>query len=363
MLTIRRSGGVLLSLGLGLLVACASGCSASSEDDASSSEAAVTEGLHEPQGDERKAIFAAFREVLDADLNGQSVAFNSTNPVGRYQAHGDWASYEGILEGPDGNATPINYSNSIYKDAAEGGYLDGVQRNGHFAAKFLGLAHRGADGAWHVVDLPNEGGKSYAVGPGYDAWRNWASLPPVAKRDVSREFPKDDLHEPQGDERRAILGALHAAIDPQLNGQTCAFNNTSPLGKFLEHDGWAYYEGIIEGPNGNVTPINYTNTIYHEKAGQPGFEGVLRNGNFAAKVTALLQQQADGSWKVSAQEIPSKEGTTTHSAGFSVGTDTTYFGETSYFAYDIYGYGGRGEGGEGEGGRGEGEGDGEGGGH
>src|SRR6185295_17528198 len=122
----------------------------------------------------------------------------------------------------------------------------------------------------------------------------WAALPPIAKRDVSKEFPKDDLHEPQGDERKAILHALHAVIDPQLNGQSCVFNNTDPVGLFLEHDGWAFYQGIIEGPNGNITPINYKGTIYHEKAGAPGFEGVLRNGNFAAKVSALFKQQADG---------------------------------------------------------------------
>lgn len=353
MLTIRRSGGAVLSLGLGLLMACVSGCSAGSEDDSASSEAAISEGLHEPQGDERKAIFAAFREVLTPDLNGQSVVFNNTDPVGRYQAHGDWASYEGILEGPNGNLQPINYSNSIYKDAAEGGYLDGVQRNGKFAAKFQGLAHRGADGKWHVVDV--NGGKSYAVGAGYEAWRDWASLPPIALRDVSKAFPKDDLHEPQGDERKAILAGLHAVIDPELNGQSCIFNSKDPPGVFLEHDGWAYYEGIIEGPNGNVTPINYQNTIYREKSGQPGFEGVLRNGNFAAKVHALLQQQPNGSWKVSAQDIQEGEGVTRHSSGYSVGTSNAYFGEVSSFAYDIYGQGRGGEGGEG--------GDGEGGGH
>lgn len=352
MLTIRRSGVVLLSAGLGLLVACATGCSAGSEDDSASSEAAVSEGLHEPQGDERKAIFAAFREVLTPDLDGQAVVFNNTDPVGRYQAHGDWASYEGILEGADGNTKPINYSKSIYKDAAEGGWLDGVQRNGHFAAKFFGLAHKGADGKWHVVDV--NGGKSYAVGPGYDAWREWAALPPIGKRDVSREFPKDDLHEPQGDERKAILSALHAVIDPQLNGQTCVFNNVDPVGRFQAHDGWAYYDGIIEGPNGNLTPINYKGTIYHEKAGGPGFEGVLRNGNFAAKIHALLQQKADGSWKVSVQDIPTGETTSTHSLGFEVGTDRSYFGDVSSFAYDIYGQNEGGEGGEGGGEGGEG---------
>ena len=364
MLTIRRSGGVVLSIGFALLAASAMGCASTSEDDSASSEAAVTEGLHEPQGDERKAIFAAFREVLTPDLNGQSVIFNNTDPRGRYQAHGDWASYEGILEGADGNTKPINYSKSIYKDAAEGGWLDGVQRNGHFAAKFLGLAHKGADGKWHVVDLPG-GGKSYAVGPGYDAWRDWASLPPVGLRDVSKEFPKDDLHEPVGDERKAILRGLHAVIDPELGGQTCVFNSKDPPGIFLEHDGWAYYEGIIEGPNGNVTPINYSTTVYREQSGKPGFEGVLRNGNFAARVSALLQQQPDGSWKVSAQDIPQGEGdgegggegggsgSVKHSKGYSVGTDAPYFGEVSSFAYDIYGSGnGDGEG-DGDGGEGE----------
>src|SRR5262245_34574868 len=84
----------------------AAGCTAAGEDSASSASE-ISTVLHEPQGDERKAIFAAFRAQLTADLHGQQVFFNSTTPVGRYQAHGDWAYFEGILEGPNGNLEPI----------------------------------------------------------------------------------------------------------------------------------------------------------------------------------------------------------------------------------------------------------------
>lgn len=344
---------------LGLALATAAGCS-STTDDASSSEAAVSSaGLHEPQGDERKAIFAAFREVLTPDLHGQAVVFNNTNPAGRFQAHGDWASYEGVLEGP--NATTINYSNSIYRDAAEGGYLDGVRIQGRFAAKFFALAQK-VNGQWQVATLKS-GQKTYAVGPGYDAWASWASLPPIAQRDVSKEFPKDDLHEPQGAERSAIIQALHAVIDPQLGGQSCAFNSNEPGGRFRAHDGWAYYEGIIEGPNGNTTAIDYQNSAFRDRAGKSGFEGVLKGGNFAAKFSALLEQQPDGTWKVSKQNV---EGA--GADGYAVGIYAPYFGDTttSLFASDIYGGGcgngnGNGDGdGDGDGGDGDGDGDGDG---
>jgi hypothetical protein len=100
----------------------------------------------------------------------------------------------------------------------------------------------------------------------------------------------------------------------------------------------AFYEGILEGANGNQTPIDYRNTIWREKAEGPGFLGVLRNGHFAAKMSALLQQQPDGSWKVSKQNV---EGPGAN--GFALGINTPYFGETTRFAWD----GGDGEGGDG----------------
>ncbi len=344
------------ALVLGFLVAIGSfgaGC-ASPTDDTGASEAELSQTLHEPRGEERKAIYAAFREHLSADLEGQAVLFNSADPVGRFQAHGDWASFEGILEGADGNVKPINYQRSVYRDAAAGGYLDGVIRNGNFAAKFFALAHREANGTWKVAK-DAYGQPTYAVGPGYEAWSDWAALPPVAVRDVSREFPKDDLHEPVGDERTAILAGLRAVIGPDLNGQAFALNAKDPAGTFLAHDGSAYFDGIIEGPNGNTTAIDFSNSVYQPRAGVAGFEGVLRNGNFAAKCQALLKKQADGSWKVQVET-----GGDAPTNGYSVGTSYGYVGTpASRFAYDIV-PGGRGDGGEGgRGGEGDGDGEGE----
>jgi hypothetical protein len=329
------------------------GCSAST-DEGDESSAAVSTGVHEPQGDERKAIYDAFRPRLTKELNGQSPIFNSKDPAGRFQAHGDYAYFEGILEGPNGNVTPLNYKNSIYQEAFEGGWLDGVQRNGHFAAKFFGLAHREANGKWKIVDGDTDNA-AFAVGPGYDVWESWTSAPPPAQRDVFVAYPKDDLHEPQGEELKAILDVLKAQLGRDVNGQALFLNWTDPAGSFKVHDGYAYFNGIIEGPDGNKTPIDYSNSIYAASQSN-GFDGLLRNGNFAAKCHALLVKQPNGSWKLAAA---SNDGVSTE--GYLVGKNG-WVGDPGRFSYDVFPPGdGNGDGdGDGNGNGGDGDGDGNG---
>jgi hypothetical protein len=336
---------VALGLVLGLPVA---GC-ASVADDSESSTAELSTTVHEPQGEERKAILAAFRDKLSSDLHGQTVIFNATDPVGRFLAHGDWAYFEGILEGPDANRTPINYANSIYKDEAANGFLGGVQRNGNFAAKFQALAHKGAEGKWTLAtefgDTP-----TYSVGPRWAAWHSWTSLPTPAQRDIFASFPVDDVHEPQGDERTAILAALTAQITSDVNGQTASFNHVDPAGTFLSHDGWAFFGGIIEGPNGNATPIDYRNSTFAQTAATTAFKGVLKNNNFAAVCRALLKKNPDGTWQLAATKNQDFS-----TPGYTVGTTNWVGDPTSDWAWDIFGASGNGNG------DGDGDGDGDGG--
>src|SRR5262245_24281550 len=96
---------------VGLVLSVPTAGCAASRDDVAESAAGLSSVVHQPQGDERKAIFAGLREQLTIDLHGQTVIFNSTDPVGRFLAHGEWAYFEGILEGPDGNTQPIDYRN------------------------------------------------------------------------------------------------------------------------------------------------------------------------------------------------------------------------------------------------------------
>lgn len=246
--------------------------------------------LHTPEGAERKAIFAGMRAQLSVDLNGQEVYLNATDPVGRFLAHGEWAYFEGILEGPNANTTPIDYANSKYAQEFSYGYLAGVQRNGHFAAKFQSLLQRSADGTWKIA-VGVYGEPTYSVGPNWDNWRDWAPVPPVGSRDVFVSYPSDDLHEPQGEERSAIVGALRARMTEDLHGQQATFNASDPPGTFLSHDGWAFFEGIIEGPNGNTTPIDYRNSVFAEASQTTAFQGVLRNNNFAAVCRASSRKR------------------------------------------------------------------------
>src|SRR5262245_3228150 len=98
---------LVLSLGLALGV-IGTGC-ASATDDVEQGSSDLTQALHEPQGTERKAIFDGMRAELSADFHGQTLAFNATDPAGRFFAHGDWAYFEGIIEGPNSNTQPIDY--------------------------------------------------------------------------------------------------------------------------------------------------------------------------------------------------------------------------------------------------------------
>lgn len=345
-----------LVLGLGLFLAVpVAGCSAAS-DDASSSESAITASLHEPQGAERKAIHEAFRAALKSDLHDQRVLFNTTNPAGRFLAHGDYAYLEGFLEGPDGNRTPIDYANTVFAQDFANGYLEGTTISGNFAAKFQGLVKKNGDGTWSVASVTyypgNEAHPTYAVGPAWESWKSWTSLPTPAERDIFVSAPSDDLHEPVGAERAAVIAELKGVITPKLNGQVPAFNATDPKGTFLSHDGWVFFAGIIEGPNGNTTPIDYRNSAYAQQATTTAFQGVLRNNHFAATFRALLQRQPDGSFKVAA---------TTEQAGYVVGSNAWVGDTTSEWAWDIYGESGNGQGnGNGEG-DGDGDGEGEGG--
>jgi hypothetical protein len=269
-------------------------------------------------------------------------------------AHGDWALFEGILEGPDNNTRPIDYSRSIYKEDKELGFLEGVERNGHFAARFAGLAQRGADGRWKInVRQFSEAVPSYAVGASPDRSEEWAAIPPPAFRDVFAEFPADDLHEPEGAERQAILAALRERIAPDVNGQATFFNAADPPGTFLVHDGWAYFDGIVEGANGNAQPIDYRNSVYSGQQGS-GFRGVLRNNNFAATFRALVEKDATtGTWHVFRPASPDL------GAGYAVGKSVWVGDPTSRFAWDIVPVGGNGapgDGGDGAGGDGAGDG-------
>ncbi len=321
----------------------AAGCSVASESSEDSSSA-ISTVVHEPQAAERQAVFAAFRAQLAIDLHHQTVAFNATNPVGRYQAHGDWAYFEGILEGPDGNHQPIDYANSTYSQEAHDHLLGGVQRNGAFAAKFQALAHRDANGVWSLAKnkVGTEEQPAYVVGSNYAAWEGWASIPTVEFRDIFAYYPHDDLHTPEGAEREAILAALGAQVTADVHGQAVSFVSTDPGGSFLAHDGWAHFQGIVVGPNDNAQSIDYRNSVY-SAAGTSAFKGELHNFNFAASCRALLKKNADGSWKIAV--------TTGNAAspGYFVGASNWVGDPESTFAWDIF-----------AGGEGDGDGDGDG---
>ena len=77
----------IVSLALVLGVA-ATGCASTAGEETEESTENLTT-LHEPQGAERKAIHAAFRDQLSRDLNNQTIIFNSKDPPGRYLVHGD----------------------------------------------------------------------------------------------------------------------------------------------------------------------------------------------------------------------------------------------------------------------------------
>jgi hypothetical protein len=338
---------------LGLMFGVPTAGCASVNEGTGESSSELSAVLHEPQGAERKAIFEAFRAQLSIDLHGQQVIFNANDPVGRYKAHGDWAYFEGILEGPEGNTRPIDYQNSIFKDDAANGFLGGVQRNGHFAAKFQSLAHRENDGTWRLgkVKFGTSESPTYTVGPKFASWESWVSVPPPGFRDVFAAFPIDDLHEPQAEERSAILATLGAQLSQDLHGQVPAFNAAEPAGTFLSHDGWAFFSGIIEGPNGNAQPIDYRNSIYSQTSQGTAFKGVLKNNNFAATIRAILKKDADGTWHLSPTKTQDFS-----SPGYAVGA-TTWVGDPgSQFAWDILGNNGNGNGN----GNGDGDGDGDG---
>jgi hypothetical protein len=334
----------LLSVSLAIVVPAA-GCASSSDDDATA-EASLTAGLHEPQGAERKAIFAAFRKELDVGFNGQAYFFNATNPVGRYLVHGDFAYFEGVLEGPDGNRTPIDYANTAFATDFKNGFLAGTVIQGNFAVKFSGVAKKKADGSWEVATgaFGNFSEPAYNVGAQFDAWRSWASIPPPGQRDIFVSFPIDDLHEPAGTERSAILATMRTQLTKDMNGQTVAFNATEPQGTFLSHDNWAFFGGILEGPDGNKQALNYQNSVYATQSTTSAFKGVLRNGNFAASLRVLLHKEADGSWRIAAS---------TDNPGYNVGTQGWVGDPASDWAWDIFGQSGNGNGdgdGDGDGG-------------
>jgi hypothetical protein len=338
---------------LGLVAGLTGGC-ATAADDSAQTASQLEAAVHVPADAERTAILSAFRAQVSTDLNGQVPEFNATDPVGRFEAHGDWAFFQGIIEGPNDNKTALDYKNSEYKDDFVGGFLAGVQRNGNFAAKFQALAHRAADGTWQLASFKNPGAAAarptYALGVNYDVWRDWVSLPTPDLRDIFVAYPHDDLHAPQAEESTALTAALTAQVSQDLHGQTVAFNTTDPVGTFLVHDGWAYLSGIVVGPNDNAQALDYRNSIYSQ-AGS-AFQGVLHNNNFAASVHALFKQEADGTWHIHAStgKNPSK--------GYAVGSSDWVGNPESQFAYDIFGNNGNGNGnGNGDGG-GDGDGDG-----
>jgi hypothetical protein len=118
-------------------------------------------------------------EHIKPDIHGQELFFNDVDPPGRFLVRGDWAFFSGILEGPNGNATPIDYANSVYRDVADD--LDGVERGGNFAATFIALLKRDPDGTWHA---PTTAGKpTYALGS-RKAWLFWTDLPPAPARSI-----------------------------------------------------------------------------------------------------------------------------------------------------------------------------------
>src|SRR5262249_25240383 len=111
----RFHSSCLLVATFALIVSAGAGCSVVGEDVGESS-AELSNVLHVPEGAERKANFLGMRAQLSIDLHGQEMFFNATDPVGRFYAHGDWAFFQGIIEGADGNRTPIDYANSTYAD-------------------------------------------------------------------------------------------------------------------------------------------------------------------------------------------------------------------------------------------------------
>jgi hypothetical protein len=325
------------------------GCAATSEAADQASSNLDTAGVHAPSNDERVAILSAFRGALNADLHGQNPAFNATDPAGRFLAHGDWAYFEGILEGPNGNTTPLDYKNSAYKDDFTAGALAGVQRNGNFAAKFQSLAHRQADGTWQVASFnAPQPDPTYGVGVSYDLWKSWASLPAPAQRDIFVSYPHDDLHAPQGADRDSMLAALTAQVSQDLHGQTVAFNTSGADAVFLAHDGWAFLSGLVVGPNDNAEPLDYTNSKYSQAQASNSFKGVLHHGNFAATVSALFKQASDGTWQVSPTAANAQTGSPA-SAGYEVGA-IGWIGDAGEWSYDIFGKVGNGNGnGDGDG--------------
>jgi hypothetical protein len=342
---------LVLTFGLALAVP-AMGCSVGEGD--SSTSASELNTLHEPQGEERKAIFAAFRTKLDKDFHGQRVFFNSTNPKGRFLAHGDYAYFEGVLEGPDGNRTPIDYANSEYAKDFKDDFLAGTKIEGNLAVKFSGVAKKNADGTWAIANrvINDFTDLAYNVGASWEPWRGWASLPPPAERDIFVAFPVDDVHEPVGAERDALLGVMKAKLTADMHGQVIAFNAEEPKGTFLSHDNWAFFSGVMEGPNGNRTPLDYQNSVYATQSTTTAFKGILRNGNFAASLRVLLHKEKDGNWLiVTAPTQP----------GYKVGADGWVGDPESDWAWDIFGESGNGNGNGNGNGEGDGDGDGDGG--
>src|SRR5262249_26455253 len=100
---------------------------------------------------------------------------------------------------------------------------------------------------------------------------------------------------------------------------------------FLAHDGWAYFKGIIVGPNDNAQPIDYRNSIYGHVEGT-AFKGVLHNNNFAATCRALFKKGKDGSW-----QIAKTDNANYPSSGYAVGSDDWVGDPGSDFAWDIFG--------------------------
>jgi hypothetical protein len=333
----------VLALGLALGVPAA-GCAASSENtEGSASELQTT--VHAPQGDERKAIIAAYKKRLSTDFHGQQVFLLEKDPEGRFLAHGEWAYFEGVVEGPDDNRTAIDYANSEFAKSYTQGFLAGEKINGNFAVKFQSLAHREADGSWTLAPANNGRDVAYAVGPNWEAWKSWVSLPVPELRDIFAAYPIDDVHEPKGADRDAILAALRAQVTTDVHGQAVDFNVVDPAGVFLQHDGWAYLSGIVVGPNDNATAVDYRNSIYNQAG--TGFQGVLHNNNFAAIVRALLKREADGTWHIQPSNKPDYS-----TPGYTVGKQVWVGDPSSDFAWDIFGK---------DGGNGNGNGDGDGG--
>lgn len=240
-----------------LALASATGCAATTDEGAETSDAALS-------GAERAAVIDGLRAKVKPELGHQDILFNFSQ--GSFRSAGTWAFVMGRIQLRDGSEPKL--AGTIYAAEDEAGMFDGW----HVQAL---LSKEG--GAWRVVD--------HGIGS-TDAWYyGIEDRYPAAPRSIFPWLDGPDAAEVAPSERVSIMSSLRAVVKPELGNQDIVFNVSR--GRFAVAGGYCWLQGNIELRGGGVP--NTVGTDYEEADEEGFFDGW--------HVQALLVKEGS-SWKV-----------------------------------------------------------------